>query len=219
MQAKYGATPTAVLDKWGILTGRTLAAHGVWVNSADIDTLAKRNVGVAHCPSSNMKLASGIAPLVEYLKAGVAVGLGTDGPAGSNNDLNLFEEMDLAAKLQKVHTGDPTAISAKQAFEMATINGARALGLSKEIGSIEPGKRADLAFVRFTVAHAQPLFDVYSALVYALKASDVRHVMVNGRLVVRDRRVLTIDENFVLKRAAMWKEKISASLATPPRGK
>jgi 5-methylthioadenosine/S-adenosylhomocysteine deaminase len=219
MRAKYGASPTAVLSRWGILTGPTLAAHGVWVDAADIATLARRNVGVAHCPSSNTKLASGIAPLVDYLKAGVAVGLGTDGPAGSNNDLNLFEEMDLAAKLQKVHTGDPTAISARQAFELATIGGARALALSNEIGSIEAGKRADLVFVRFTVPHAQPMFDVYSALVYSLKASDVRHVMVNGRVVVRDRRLLTINEAFVLKQAARWREKVSASLATRPREK
>jgi 5-methylthioadenosine/S-adenosylhomocysteine deaminase len=204
-----------VLERWGILRGRTLAAHAVWINASDIAILSRRRTGVAHCPSSNMKLASGIAPVTQLLRARIAVGLGTDGPAGSNNDLNLFEEIDLAAKLQKVHTGDPTAVSAQQAFEMATIRGAEAIGMTKEIGSIEPGKRADLAFVRFTEPHAQPMFNVYSQLVYALKGSDVRHVVVNGRPVVRDRRILTVSEAEVLKAAAAWKEKISASLATP----
>jgi 5-methylthioadenosine/S-adenosylhomocysteine deaminase len=215
MEAKYGATPAAVLDRWGILSGRTIAAHGVWISPSDMQILRKRNTGVAHCPSSNMKLASGIAPLVQYLGSGVATGLGTDGPAGSNNDLNLFEEMDLAAKLQKVHTGDPTAISAQQAFEMATIRGAQAIGMAKEVGSVEAGKRADLTFVRFTEAHAQPLFHVYSQLVYALKGSDVRHVVVNGRIVLRDRRLLTLNEAEVVRTAAGWKERIRASVASP----
>jgi 5-methylthioadenosine/S-adenosylhomocysteine deaminase len=212
-RAKFGASPTAVLDKWGLLNGRTLAAHGVWIDDADMKVLRERGVGVAHCPSSNTKLASGIAPVTKYLAAGVDIGVGTDGPAGSNNDLNLFEEMDLAAKLQKVHTGDPTAVTALEAFEMATIRGARALGLSKEIGSLEAGKRADLIFIRVTEPHAQPMFNVYSQLVYALKGSDVRHVMVNGRLVVRDRNVLTLDRAMVLKAAAAWREKLNAAVA------
>jgi 5-methylthioadenosine/S-adenosylhomocysteine deaminase len=214
-EAKYGASPTAVLDRWGVLSGRTIAAHGVWISPSDMQILRKRNTGVAHCPSSNMKLASGVAPVVQYLRSGVATALGTDGPAGSNNDLNLFEEMDLAAKLQKVHTGDPTAISAQQAFEMATVRGAQAIGMADEIGSIDAGKRADLAFVRFTEPHGQPLFSVYSHLVYALKGSDVRHVVVNGRIVVRDRRLLTLNQTEVLRTAAGWKEKIRASAATP----
>jgi 5-methylthioadenosine/S-adenosylhomocysteine deaminase len=217
MRAKYGASPTAVLDRWGVFNGRTLAAHGVWIDDAAPGK--NTHVGVAHCPSSNMKLASGIAPILDYLKAGVAVGLGTDGPAGSNNDLNLFEEMDLAAKLQKVHTGDPTAVTAQQAFEMATILGARALGMEARIGSLDAGKRADLMFVRFTAPHSTPMFNVYSSLVYALKGSDVRHVMVNGKLVVRDRQVLTLDSAAVLKQAEVWQAKISASAATPQRGK
>jgi 5-methylthioadenosine/S-adenosylhomocysteine deaminase len=152
---------------------------------------------------------------VQFMRAGVSIGLGTDGPAGSNNDLNLFEEMDLAAKLQKVHTSDPTVVSAQEAFEMATIRGASAIGLSKEIGSIEAGKRADLTFIRFSEPHGQPLFQVYSHLVYALKASDVLHVVVNGRVVVNDRRVLTLNQANVLKAAAAWKDRISASVATP----
>ncbi|HYP06697.1 MAG TPA: amidohydrolase, partial [Bryobacteraceae bacterium] len=146
--SKRKLTPTQLLESLGALEGRTLAAHGVWVNAEDMRVLKSRGVGVAHCPSSNTKLASGIAPVLAYLKADVAIGLGTDGPSGSNNDLNLFEEMDLAAKLQKVTAMDPTALSAEQAFEMATVRGARAVGLDKEIGSLEAGKRADLVLVR-----------------------------------------------------------------------
>ena len=219
MRTKYGNTPTGVLDGWGIFNGRTLAAHGVWVGEADLLTLKSHGVGVAHCPSSNMKLASGIAPAVKYLSEDIALGLGTDGAAGSNNDVNMFEEMDLAAKLQKVHTGDPTALTAQQAFEMATSRGARALGLSKEIGSLEQGKRADLIVVRTSAPHAVPMYNVYSQLVYALKGSDVRHVFVNGRLVVRDRQVLTVNVAEVLKTARAWQAKIAAAVATPQPSK
>jgi 5-methylthioadenosine/S-adenosylhomocysteine deaminase len=159
-----------------------------------------------------MKLASGVAPVLDYLNADVALGLGTDGPAGSNNDLNLLEEMDLAAKLQKVTRNDPTAVRAEQAFEMATIRGARAVGLEKEIGSIEAGKRADLIFVRTDAAHATPMFDVYSHLVYALKGSDVRHVMVNGRMVVRNRSVLTLNAAEVLAKVEEFRRSIAESV-------
>ncbi|MGH9674833.1 MAG: amidohydrolase family protein [Bryobacteraceae bacterium] len=212
IQAKRGMSPTRVLDSLGVLNGRTLAAHGVWLDDTDIQILKKRGAGVAHCPSSNMKLSSGAAPVVRMLAAGLAVGLGTDGPAGSNNDFNLFEEMDLAAKLQKLVTGDPQALPARQALEMATILGARALGMEKEIGSIEAGKRADMITVRLDQPHAAPLFEVVSQLVYALKASDVGDVMVNGRWVVRDRRALTLDANLVLAKAEEYRARIQASL-------
>jgi 5-methylthioadenosine/S-adenosylhomocysteine deaminase len=181
-QQKRGLTPVAALAKLGVFDGRTVAAHGIWLTDADVATLAEKRVGVAHCPSSNMKLASGVAPLPKLLRQGVALGLGPDGPAGSNNDFNLFEEMDLAAKLQKVSTMDPEALPAQAAFTMATIGGARVLGLEKEIGSLEPGKRADVIAVRMDKPNAWPMFNVYSQLVYALKASDVSDVMVNGRL-------------------------------------
>jgi 5-methylthioadenosine/S-adenosylhomocysteine deaminase len=210
--AKRGMSPTRVLDSLGLFHGRTLAAHAVWVDDADMAILARRGVGVAHCPSSNMKLASGAAPVTRLLAAGVAVGLGTDGPAGSNNDFNLFEEMDLAAKLQKVITGDPRALPAAAALEMATREGARALGMDKEIGSLEVGKQADLIVVDTTAPHGAPLYDAASQLVYALKASDVRDVMVAGRVVVRDRRVLTLDARAVLERAREYGERIGASL-------
>ena len=210
--AKRKMTPTQILDSLGVLRGRTLAAHGVWLTSADIAILKQRGTGVAHCPSSNMKLASGVAPVLKLLAAGVAVGLGTDGPAGSNNDSNLFEEMDLAAKLQKVTTGDPQALPARTALAMATAGGARALGMEKEIGSLEPGKRADLISVRLDRPHAVPLYGVYSQMVYALKGSDVRDVMVNGRPVVRDGRSLLLDEREIMAKAAEYQAKVLASL-------
>ena len=159
-----------------------------------------------------MKLASGIAPVVKMLALDLAVGLGPDGPAGSNNDFNLFEEMDLAAKLQKVSTMDPQAVPAAAALDMATIRGARALGLEKEIGSIEPGKRADLIMVRIDRPNAVPVFNAISQMVYALKASDVRDVMVNGRLVVRDSKILSLNEQLVLQKAAEYRARIGASL-------
>lgn len=205
-------TPTKVLDTLGVLTGRTVAAHCVWVNDADIAILKARGVGVAHCPSSNMKLASGVAPVVKMLAQDIAVGLGPDGPAGSNNDFNMFEEMDLAAKLAKVTSLDPRALPAADALEMATIRGARALGMEKLIGSLEEGKRADLIMVRLDRANAVPLYDAISQMVYALKASDVRDVMVNGKPVVRDAKILTLDERAILQKAAEYRVKVSQSL-------
>ena len=209
--AKRHTTPTQTLDSLGVFNGRTVAAHCVWVNEADMAILRARHVGVAHCPSSNMKLASGVAPVTRMLALGIAVGLGPDGPA-SNNDLNLFEEMDMAAKLQKVTRMDPQVLPAATALEMATIGGARVLGMEKEIGSLESGKRADLIIVRLDRPNAEPLYDPVSQMVYALKAEDVRDVMVNGKPVVRDGRILTLDEAAILARAAEYRAKISASL-------
>ncbi len=209
---KRHMTPTKVLDSLGVWNGRSVAAHCVWVNEADLAILKERGVGVAHCPSSNMKLGSGVAPVVRMLALDMAVGLGPDGPAGSNNDFDLFEEMDLAAKLQKVTTLNPQALPAAAALEMATIRGARALGMEKEIGSLEDGKRADLIMVRLDRPNAVPLYDPISQMVYALKAGDVRDVMVNGKPVVRDARILTLDEKQILLKAAEYREKVSASL-------
>jgi 5-methylthioadenosine/S-adenosylhomocysteine deaminase len=146
------------------------------------------------------------------LSLGLNVGLGTDGPAGSNNDFNLFEEVDLAAKLAKVSTGDPRAVPASAALEMATLGGARALGMENEIGSLEPGKKADLIAVSTDAPHAMPMYDVVSHLVYTLKAGDVRHVIVNGRLVVRDRNVLTLDARKVLDEARTQSDRVRRSL-------
>src|SRR5580658_3702024 len=210
--AKRRTTPTKTLDSLGVFNGRTVAAHCVWVNEADMAILKARNVGVAHCPSSNMKLASGVAPVVRMLALGINVGLGPDGPAGSNNDFNMFEEMDLAAKLQKVTTLDPQALPATTALEMATIRGARALGMDKEIGSLETGKRADMIEVRLDRPNAVPLYDAISQMVYALKGEDVRDVMVNGKPVVRDAKILTLDERAILAKAEEYRVKVSASL-------
>lgn len=205
---RWKSSPVRVLDSLGVFDGRTLAAHAIWVDDADLEILRAREVGIAHCPSSNMKLASGIAPVVRMLSLGLAVGLGTDGPAGSNNDLNLFEEMDLASKLQKIATGDPRALPALQALEMATVLGARALGLESEVGSLEAGKRADLITVRLDGAHAVPLYNLYSQIVYALKATDVEAVIVNGRLIVRERRMLTLNAKEILAKAEEFRVKV-----------
>lgn len=159
-----------------------------------------------------MKLASGVAPVVKQLKLGIAVGLGPDGPAGSNNDFSMFEEMDLAAKLQKVATMDPQALPAEDAFAMATIHGARALGLDSKIGSLESGKLADLILVRTDQAHSQPMYNAYSQMVYALKGTDVTDVMVNGRMVVRNRAPLTLQPAPILAKAREYRERILRSL-------
>ena len=205
-------SPVKALDALGVLTGRTVAAHCVWVDEADMGILKARGVGVAHCPSSNMKLASGVAPIARMLELGLSVGLGPDGPAGSNNDFNLFEEMDLAAKLQKVMTLDPETLPASTALEMATIRGARVLGMEKEIGSLEAGKRADMIVVRLDRPNAVPMYDAVSQMVYALKADDVRDVMVNGKPVVSDGRILTLNQAQILQKAEEYRVKVSASL-------
>ena len=210
--AERHMTPTKVLDRLGVLTGRTVAAHCVWVDEADMAILKARGVGIAHCPSSNMKLGSGVAPVVRMLALDLPVGLGPDGPAGSNNDFNMFEEMDLAAKLQKVTTLNPEVLPASMALEMATIRGARALGMEKEIGSLETGKRADLIVVRLDRPNAVPMYDPISQMVYALKGEDVLDVMVNGKPVVTDGRILTLNEAQILQKAAEYRVKVSASL-------
>jgi 5-methylthioadenosine/S-adenosylhomocysteine deaminase len=210
--AKRGKTPTAALEAMGILTGWTVAAHGIWLDDADLKILKTRATGLAHCPSSNMMLASGIAPVAKILSLGIAMGLGTDGVAGSNNDHDMMEEMDLAAKLQKVANSDPTAMTAEAAFAMATITGARALHLDAIIGSLEQGKRADLIAIRLDQPHAVPIYNVYSQLVYALKASDVANVMVNGRVIVRDKKIITIDPRPVMAKAAEYQAQVKKSL-------
>jgi 5-methylthioadenosine/S-adenosylhomocysteine deaminase len=208
-------TPTAALDALGVLNGWTVAAHGVWLDDADLAILKSHGTGLAHCPSSNMMLASGVAPVVKILSLGIPMGLGTDGVAGSNNDHNMMEEMDLAAKLQKVSTNDPRSLPAEEAFAMATILGAKALRMDNLIGSIEPGKRADLITIRIDAPHAVPMYNIYSQLVYALKGSDVSDVMVNGKTIVRDRQMLTIDAPSVLAKAAEYQHQVAQSLGLP----
>ena len=197
---KYKMTPAAYLDSLGLLRPRTLAAHGVWLTPEDVRLLARRGVGVAHNPESNMKLASGSAPVPSMLAAGVAVGLGTDG-AASNNDLDMFEAMRQAALLHKLQSNDPRAIPARTAVAMATAGAARALGMEREIGSLEVGKRADLIVVSLGAARQTPVYDPLSHLVYVTRGDDVRTTIVNGKILMRDRRVLTLDAAAVLAEA------------------
>jgi 5-methylthioadenosine/S-adenosylhomocysteine deaminase len=209
--AHSGMSPVAFLQSIAFWGPRTVAKHGVWVNAADIAILRSHQVAVSHNPESNMKLASGIAPVPEYLAAGVTVGLGTDG-AASNNDLDMFEAMRIAALLHKVKTGDPQAVPAARALDMATIDGARALGLDKQIGSIEVGKRADLAVVSMASARQTPVYDPISHLVYASRGDDVRTVIVNGRVLMRERRMLTMDEAAVLAEARTLARAVRAAV-------
>ena len=211
-QQTRGMSPTRLLDILGVLDGPVIAAHGVWVDDGDMQILKAHHVGVAHCPSSNMKLASGIAPVVKLLSLGIPVGVGTDGPAGSNNDFDLMEEMNLAADLQKVALSDPTVLNAEQAVTMATVLGARVAGLEKEIGSLEAGKRADLIALRLDRPHAVPMYNVYSQIVYALKGSDVEDVVVNGKPIVREGKSLTLDQAAILAKAKEYAAKVSSSL-------
>jgi 5-methylthioadenosine/S-adenosylhomocysteine deaminase len=216
---KYGLSPTAYLESIGFLGPDVTAAHCVWVNAGDMKLLASHDVGCVNNPSSNMKLADGTSPVVELIAAGVPVGLGSDG-AASNNNLDLFEEMDLAAKLQKLAHMDPSVLPAEQVVAMATINGARALHMQKEIGSLEAGKKADVILIRTDAPHATPMYtmkdSVYSELVYALKASDVDTVIIGGRLIMEHRRMLTLDAPAILAKAREYAKQVTASLAAKP---
>jgi 5-methylthioadenosine/S-adenosylhomocysteine deaminase len=207
-----GASPVAYLDRIGFLNERVIAAHMVWPQGSDISILKNRHVGVVHNPQSNMKLASGVAPVPRMMNEGVLLGLGTDG-AASNNDLNMWEEMDTVAKLHKVFTGDPKVISAQEAFELATIRGAQALHLEKEIGSLETGKRADFLIIERDAVNQIPLYNIYSDLVYATKANDVESVIINGRMVMQNRRLLTLNEATIKQQAGVFREKIIKSLS------
>ena len=210
-KAHAGMSPVAYLQSIGFWGPRTLANHMVWADAADITLLASHGIGVSHNPESNMKLASGIAPVPEMLAAGVSVGLGTDG-AASNNDLDMFEAMRIAAFLHKVKTGDPRVLPATTALEMATIRAARALGLEKHVGSLEVGKRADLVVVSTANARLTPLYEPVSHLVYAARGDDVRTVIVNGRVLMRDRKMLTLDEPAVLAEARKFADSVRAAV-------
>lgn len=213
MLKTYNERSVPYLDRIGFLSKRVIGAHVVHVNDLEIQMLKRNGVGVAHCPQSNMKLASGTAPIPAMLKAGVSVGLGTDG-AASNNDLSLWEEMDTAAKLHKLVSGDPKVMSAPEALTMATIGGARAIHLESEIGSLEKGKRADMILVDLSAAHSTPRYNVYSHLVYTAKASDVTDTIVNGRVLMRNRRLLTVNEHLAKAEARRLQKQVEKSLKT-----
>jgi len=212
VRERYGRTPTEQLQQLGILRRGVLGAHGIWLTPSDRAILKEAGVGVAHCPQSNMKLASGTAPVREMLAEGLRLGLGTDG-AASNNDLDMFEEMLTAALLAKHASGDPTVAPAPAVLEMATLGGARALGMEDRIGSLEPGKHADLVVVALDEPRMHPLYDPVSHLVYVAKGADVRHVVVEGRVIMRDRRVLTLDEKAVVAEADRMRDQVRRSLA------
>ncbi|HEX3683406.1 MAG TPA: amidohydrolase [Bryobacteraceae bacterium] len=209
---QHGVSPVQYLARIGVLGPDLVGAHCVWLDDADIRTLAHYQVGCSYNPSSNMKSAAGLMPAPELLGAGVAVGIGSDG-AASNNNQDMFEEMDLGAKLQKFARMDPTALPAEQVVAMATITGARALHMEKQIGSIEAGKKADLIVVDTSAPHATPMYDVYAQIVYALKESDVRTTIIGGRFIMEDRKMLTLDEPAILEKAAAYKQQVQASFA------
>jgi 5-methylthioadenosine/S-adenosylhomocysteine deaminase len=211
-EKQNGMSPVQYLDKIGVLGPDVVSAHCIFVDRADEKILADRQVGCVHNPSSNMMIASGVAPVADMRAAGVAVGLGTDGPAGSNNDLDLMEEIDLAAKLAKITKMDPLALNAKAVVEMATIDGARALHMEKEIGSLEAGKKADLVVISLDAPNAVPMYDVYAQIAYALKASDVQTVIIAGRPVMRDRELLTVDEKAAIAKAREYQKSVATSL-------
>jgi 5-methylthioadenosine/S-adenosylhomocysteine deaminase len=199
VRQRYGKTPVNHLEALGLLDERVIADHCVILSAEEIALLSKRQVKVAHCPESNMKLASGVAPVPELLAAGVTVGLGTDGSA-SNNNVDLFAEMDMAAKLHKVHRLDPTVMTARETLYMATMGGAGVLGAQRNIGSLEPNKKADVIVLDLNKPHLNPMYNIASHLVYAAKGSDVVHSLINGKIVMRDRHLTALDERQIIAR-------------------
>jgi len=204
---QHGKTAVAYLENLGLFQHKVVAAHCVHVNSEDIQILKKYNAGVAHNPESNMKLASGIAPVPEMLKVGIPVALGTDG-ASSNNDLDMIHEMRSCALLHKVNTMDPTVIPAYQALEMATANGGKAVGMDKEIGVLKPGFKADMVIINLEEAHMTPRYDLLANIVYSSQARDVETVIIDGNIVMENRKIKTIDEEEVLKKARETAERL-----------
>jgi 5-methylthioadenosine/S-adenosylhomocysteine deaminase len=208
---KYGRTPVGRLADLGVLGPTTAAIHGVHLTDEDIELLAQHQAGVVHCPESQLKLSSGFTPVPKLLEAGVKVGLGTDG-AASNNDLDMFGEMGTAAKVHKVIAGDPTALPARQALSMATLEAARVLGLGDRLGSLEVGKRGDVIVLDLDVPHMVPVYDITSHLVYAAHSSDVRTVIIDGWVVMRDRELLTLDEGQIFAHAREMAREIATGL-------
>ena len=207
VKERYGASPVMHLENLGLLDNRVVADHCVMLTDAEIKLLAKREVKIVHCPESNMKLASGIAPVVQMLAAGISVGLGTDSSAG-NNDVDMFGEMNSAAKLHKVNTLDPTVMPAETVLEMATMGGARVLGAENKIGSLELGKKADLIVLDMNQPHLTPLYTIPSHMVYAARGADVVHSVINGNIVMQNRELKTLDEKAILAGMMVMGEQI-----------
>jgi len=212
LREKYGKPATHVLREMGLLNERFFAYHCVAMTDEDIGIFADHGCGVVHNPESNMKLASGVAPITKMLKRGIAVGLGTDGCA-SNNNLDMFQELDSAAKLEKAVRLDPTVMSARTVLRMATCDGAKLLGLDKSVGTLAVGKKADICIVDMNKPHLTPLYDEYSHLTYAVGGADVDTVLINGKIVMQGRRLLTIDEQEAMRRVNAIAVKVKKSLS------
>jgi len=213
LKEKYGRKAVTFLKEFGYLDERFFAFHCVSMDSEDIRIFADHGCKIVHNPESNMKLASGVAPVTDMLKAGIVVGLGTDG-AASNNNLDMFQAMDTAAKLEKSARLDPTIMSARTVLHMATSEGAKVLGLERFVGTLEVGKKADIVLVDLNKPHLTPLYDEYSHLVYAANGADVDTVLINGRVVMRNRRLLTIDEAKIMQRVNQIADRVRSSLAS-----
>jgi 5-methylthioadenosine/S-adenosylhomocysteine deaminase len=214
LRAQTGLGPAAYLDSLEILDELTVVVHGVWLQPDDLEILARRGVSVSHCPESNLKLAAGVAPIPACLARGLTVGLGTDG-AASNNNLDLWGEMSSAARLHKVWQGDPTVLPAPQVVALATREGAKVLALGDRVGTLTKGKQADLIVVDINQAHLTPLYDPFSHLVYAARHADVKHVMVAGRWLLKDRRLLTLNWQEIASQAANYARDLAAFTASP----
>lgn len=211
-EKQNGMTPGAYLDSIGFLGDDVVAAHGVHLTADELRTFATKKTGVAHCPESNQMLASGVAPVVEMIAAGMEVGLGTDGPAGSNNNLDMVEEMASAARLQKVMRGNPKAISARELLRLGTIGGAQVLGLADKVGTLERGKRADVILIDLQQVKTQPVYSVESAIVYAASGSSVVTTIVDGKILMRRGEVLTVNEKETMAKAKEYRDRVLASL-------
>ena len=208
LEKRTGLRPVFYLDDLGLLNSNLIAAHAIYLSEKEIDLLAERQVKIAHCPESNMKLGSGIAGVATMLEKGLAVGLGTDGCA-SNNNLDLFGEMDTAAKLAKVASLDPILLDARAVLKMATTGGAQVAGLEDRVGTIEAGKKADIIIVDTNTPHMTPIYNPYSQLVYSAAGGDVRDVIINGRIVYRDRRFTTLDRDEIMNEVQRISRRIS----------
>ncbi len=206
----HGKRPVIYLKDIGFLEGKITTAHCVWLNDHEIEIMAERNIGVSHCIESNLKLSSGIAPVAKMIKKGIKVSMGTDG-AASNNNLDLLEEISIAAKVQKGITADPTVLDVKTCMKMLTVWAAESLGVEKEVGSIQIGKRADLVVMNLRKPHLQPIYDIYSTIIYSAKASDIENVFVNGIPVILNGKHQFVDEEEIIEKALWWAEKIQNS--------
>ena len=202
-------SPFAYLNRIGLLDQNTLLVHAVWADNHDVEFIAGSGAKISHTPESNMKLASGIAPVSLFLDSDITVGLGTDGCA-SNNDMDLFQELDTTAKLHKVSTLNPTVADARTVLQMGTIDGARAIGLQKVTGSLEPGKQADLIIIDTCKPHLVPMYNPVSQIVYAASGADVNDVIVSGKIIVHNREVLTLDVGNIIEEVASLAKVIAA---------